>query len=181
MGQDPGPGIPSMPPVRSPVTVAPTFPQCCRHVHRWLWSRQSPRRRWYVHQYRCPHSASGSLLQASSRLNYPSEGFGPATSEVTSVLLHLSQRHVKTTLQQYAVARIKKTARSPPLCLHREWRLRHSPTVVAGSSTDCRCTGTKGKTSVVPHKEKSNEEAPPSPSPLDLRRGQGPLQRTTRA
>ena len=38
---------------------------------------------------------------------------------------------------------IKRTVQSPPLCLRRECRLRHSPTVVAGSSTDHRCTGAK--------------------------------------
>ena len=41
--------------------------------------------------------------------------------------------------------KIKKTVQSPPLCLRRERRLRRSPTVVAGSSMDHRCTGTKGK------------------------------------
>ena len=40
---------------------------------------------------------------------------------------------------------IKRTVQRPPLCLHRECRLRHAPTVVAWSSLDCRCTGTKGK------------------------------------
>ena len=39
----------------------------------------------------------------------------------------------------------KRTVQRRPLCLRRECRLRHSPTVVAGSSLDCRCTGTKGK------------------------------------
>ena len=50
---------------------------------------------------------------------------------------------------------LKRTAQSPPLCLRREWRLRHSPTVVAGSSMDYRCTGTKGRASVVLRKEKA--------------------------
>ena len=40
---------------------------------------------------------------------------------------------------------VKQTVQRPPLCLRRECRLRHSPTVVAGSSLVCRCTGTKGK------------------------------------
>ena len=38
---------------------------------------------------------------------------------------------------------IKRTVQSPPLCLHRECRLRHLPTAVARSSVDHRCTGTK--------------------------------------
>ena len=42
------------------------------------------------------------------------------------------------------VDRVKGAVQSPPLCLRREWRLRHSPTVVAGSSMDCDCTRTKG-------------------------------------
>ena len=36
-----------------------------------------------------------------------------------------------------------------PWVLHREWRLHHSPTVVAGSSKDCNCTRTKGTASDV--------------------------------
>ena len=45
---------------------------------------------------------------------------------------------------------IKRTVQSPPLCLHRECRLRHAPTVVAGSSMDCCCTrDQKGKVSGV--------------------------------
>ena len=44
---------------------------------------------------------------------------------------------------------IKRTVQSPPLCLHRECRLRHSPTVVAGSSLDCCCTGNKGTASGI--------------------------------
>ena len=43
----------------------------------------------------------------------------------------------------------KKTVQSPPLCLRRERRLRRSPTVVAGSSMDHHCTGTKGTASDV--------------------------------
>ena len=38
---------------------------------------------------------------------------------------------------------IKRTVQSPPLCLHRERRLRHSPTVVTGSSMDHHCAETK--------------------------------------
>ena len=37
---------------------------------------------------------------------------------------------------------VKGTAQSPPLCFRREPPLHDSPTVVAGSSMDCRCTGT---------------------------------------
>ena len=44
---------------------------------------------------------------------------------------------------------IGRTVQSPPLCLHRECRLRHAPTVVAGSSMAHRCTGNKGKASGV--------------------------------
>ena len=40
-------------------------------------------------------------------------------------------------------SKFKVTVQSPPLCLHRERRLRLSPTVVAGSSMDHHCTGTK--------------------------------------
>ena len=64
-------------------------------------------------------------------------------------LLHFSQRHLKTTLQQYTVDKVQKTVHGPPLCLHREWCLHHSPTVVAGSSMDRICTGTKGTASGV--------------------------------
>ena len=44
---------------------------------------------------------------------------------------------------------VKRTVQRPPLCLHRECRLRHAPTVVAGSSMDCCCTGNKGTASGV--------------------------------
>ena len=60
---------------------------------------------------------------------------------------------------------VKQTVQRPPLCLRREYRLRHSPTVVAGSSLDCRCTGTKGKYLMYAAKG-GNEEAQTSPSPL---------------
>ena len=60
---------------------------------------------------------------------------------------------------------VKQTVQRPPLCLRREYRLRHSPTVVAGSSLDCRCTGTKGKCLMYAAKG-GNEEAQTSPSPL---------------
>ena len=60
---------------------------------------------------------------------------------------------------------VKQTVQRPPLCLRREYRLRHSPTVVAGSSLDCRCTGTKGKCLMYATKG-VNEEAQTSPSPL---------------
>ena len=37
---------------------------------------------------------------------------------------------------------VKSCGPGPALCLRREWRLRHSPTVVAGSSRTANCTGT---------------------------------------
>ena len=40
--------------------------------------------------------------------------------------------------------RLKNAVQSPLLGLRRERRLHHSPTVVAGGSMDCGCTGTKG-------------------------------------
>ena len=61
--------------------------------------------------------------------------------------------------------KVKRTVQRPPLCLRRECRLRHSPTVVAGSSLDCRYTGTKGKYLMYAAKG-GNEEAQTSPSPL---------------
>ena len=80
---------------------------------------------------------------------------------------------------------IERTVQSPPLCLHRECRLRHSPTVVAGSSMDHRCTGTKKGKRLV-YGVQQAQTAPegrqgertkrlPLPSPLGLRRGQGRL------
>ena len=50
----------------------------------------------------------------------------------------------------------------PCLCLPFLLCLRHSPTVVAGSSMDRRCPGTIGLMYCV---RKDNEEAQPSPSP----------------
>ena len=41
--------------------------------------------------------------------------------------------------------KLKNAARVPSLRLRREWSLRHSPTVVAGSSAGCDCTGNKGQ------------------------------------
>ena len=52
---------------------------------------------------------------------------------------------LKTTLQQCLVAGVKNTVRGPALCPCEEWRLRHSASVVAGSSFDCDCTGNKGQ------------------------------------
>ena len=43
------------------------------------------------------------------------------------------------------VAGVKITVRGPALCPSEEWGLRHSPSVVAGSSSDCDCTGNKGQ------------------------------------
>ena len=84
---------------------------------------------------------------------------------------------------------IKRTVQSPPLCLHRERRLRHSPTVVAGSSVDHRCTGTKKEKRLVygvqqaqtaPRRRQGERtKRPPLPSPLGLRRG-CPSRRTRR-
>ena len=51
--------------------------------------------------------------------------------------------------------------------LHREWCLHHSPTVVAWSSMDCNCTGTKGTASdVLRQRRKSRtNDRPPLPPP----------------
>ena len=59
-----------------------------------------------------------------------------------SVKGHTTTRNACLSFKRHT-RQIKRTVQSPPLCLRRERRLRHSPTVVAGSSMDHRCTGTK--------------------------------------
>ena len=51
----------------------------------------------------------------------------------------------RETLKQHPAPETDTLKTVHVLCLHRECRLRHSPTVVAGSSMDCRCTGNKGQ------------------------------------
>ena len=86
-----------------------------------------------------------------------------------SPVAHLATTHKKPPCNTWW-REIKRTVQRPPLCLRRECRLRHSPTVVAGSSLDCRCTGTKGKYLMYAAKG-GNEEAQTSPSPLRSSKG----------
>ena len=51
------------------------------------------------------------------------------------------------------------------LCLHRKWCLRLSPTAVAGSSMDCKCTGTKGPCLVYCARKGQGEQAKRPPLP----------------
>ena len=57
----------------------------------------------------------------------------------------LKNKLKKNTLRQYVVVEVKRAVGGPALCTCERWRLRHSPSVVAGSSADCDCTGNKGQ------------------------------------
>ena len=61
-----------------------------------------------------------------------------------AVLLHTWQRHVKSHPATRGGGKLNGQSNVLP-CVFRECRLRHFPTVVVGSSLDCRCTRTKGK------------------------------------
>ena len=84
-------------------------------------------------------------------------------------------RQLKAALPQNLRRERKVAAHVPPLDLHREWRLHHSPTVVARSSMGCDCTKTRWTVSDVrqrrrrPHLERRQGERakqPPLPSLL---------------
>ena len=83
----------------------------------------------------CPLDSSGAATHLARTRGHRSH---------RSQVAHLTTTHEKPPCNTWW-REVKQTVHSPILCLHRECRLRHSPTVVARSSLYCRCTGTRGK------------------------------------